>query len=71
MAIYEIHSKFRISSFYFLGFFESLKCLFTGIGDHPLIVQFAAKEAQVLCDAARIVCPFADGIDLNCGCPQR
>lgn len=36
-----------------------------------MIVQFAAKEAQVLCDAARIVCPFADGIDLNCGCPQR
>ncbi|XP_074683895.1 tRNA-dihydrouridine(20a/20b) synthase [NAD(P)+]-like isoform X3 [Strix aluco] len=43
----------------------------TNKGDHPLIVQFAAKEAQVLCDAARIVCPFADGIDLNCGCPQR
>lgn len=47
------------------------KYLFIGVGDHPLIVQFAAKEAQVLCDAARIVCPFADGIDLNCGCPQR
>ncbi|XP_035188348.1 tRNA-dihydrouridine(20a/20b) synthase [NAD(P)+]-like isoform X2 [Oxyura jamaicensis] len=43
----------------------------TNKGDNPLIVQFAAKEAQVLCDAARIVCPFADGIDLNCGCPQR
>ncbi|XP_027745902.1 tRNA-dihydrouridine(20a/20b) synthase [NAD(P)+]-like [Empidonax traillii] len=43
----------------------------TNKGDHPLIVQFAAKEAQVLCDAAHIVCPFADGIDLNCGCPQR
>ncbi|XP_038009433.1 tRNA-dihydrouridine(20a/20b) synthase [NAD(P)+]-like isoform X2 [Motacilla alba alba] len=43
----------------------------TNKGDHPLIVQFAAKEAQVLCDAARIICPFADGIDLNCGCPQR
>ncbi|NWI96660.1 DUS4L synthase, partial [Pitta sordida] len=43
----------------------------TNKGDHPLIVQFAAKEAQVLCDAARIVCPFADGVDLNCGCPQR
>ncbi|XP_054054423.1 tRNA-dihydrouridine(20a/20b) synthase [NAD(P)+]-like isoform X2 [Rissa tridactyla] len=43
----------------------------TNKGDHPLIVQFAAKEAQILCDAAHIVCPFADGIDLNCGCPQR
>nr|XP_041577512.1 tRNA-dihydrouridine(20a/20b) synthase [NAD(P)+]-like isoform X2 [Taeniopygia guttata] len=43
----------------------------TNKGDHPLIVQFAAKEAQVLCDAACIICPFADGIDVNCGCPQR
>ncbi|XP_062990227.1 tRNA-dihydrouridine(20a/20b) synthase [NAD(P)+]-like isoform X2 [Elgaria multicarinata webbii] len=43
----------------------------TNQGDHPLIVQFAAKEAQVLADAACIVSPFADGIDLNCGCPQR
>ncbi|XP_048358113.1 tRNA-dihydrouridine(20a/20b) synthase [NAD(P)+]-like isoform X2 [Sphaerodactylus townsendi] len=40
-------------------------------GDHPLIVQFAAKEAQVLADAACIISPFADGIDINCGCPQR
>ncbi|MEE6481260.1 hypothetical protein FKM82_012807 [Ascaphus truei] len=43
----------------------------TNQGDQPLIVQFAAKEAQVLADAALLVCPFANGIDLNCGCPQR
>ncbi|XP_039210418.1 tRNA-dihydrouridine(20a/20b) synthase [NAD(P)+]-like isoform X3 [Crotalus tigris] len=43
----------------------------TNQGDRPLIVQFAAKEAQVLADAAGLVSPFADGIDLNCGCPQR
>uniref|UniRef100_A0A8D0HPJ4 tRNA-dihydrouridine synthase n=1 Tax=Sphenodon punctatus TaxID=8508 RepID=A0A8D0HPJ4_SPHPU len=43
----------------------------TNQGDRPLIVQFAAKDAQVLSDAACLVCPFADGIDLNCGCPQR
>ncbi|XP_034289506.1 tRNA-dihydrouridine(20a/20b) synthase [NAD(P)+]-like isoform X1 [Pantherophis guttatus] len=43
----------------------------TNQGDHPLIVQFAAKEAQVLADAAGLVSPFADGVDLNCGCPQR
>ncbi|KAM4746854.1 tRNA-dihydrouridine(20a/20b) synthase [NAD(P)+]-like [Rhinophrynus dorsalis] len=43
----------------------------TNQGDHPLIVQFAAKEAQVLADAALLVCPFASGIDVNCGCPQR
>ncbi|KAE8616252.1 hypothetical protein XENTR_v10008757 [Xenopus tropicalis] len=43
----------------------------TNQGDRPLIVQFAAKEAQVLADAASLVSPFASGIDLNCGCPQR
>ncbi|XP_030072618.1 B-cell receptor-associated protein 29-like, partial [Microcaecilia unicolor] len=43
----------------------------TNEGDRPLIVQFAANESQVLADAACLVCPFADGIDLNCGCPQR
>ncbi|KAG8577242.1 hypothetical protein GDO81_010112 [Engystomops pustulosus] len=39
--------------------------------DQPLVVQFAAKDAHVLADAALLVCPFAGGIDLNCGCPQR
>uniref|UniRef100_A0A6P8S9R1 tRNA-dihydrouridine(20a/20b) synthase [NAD(P)+]-like n=1 Tax=Geotrypetes seraphini TaxID=260995 RepID=A0A6P8S9R1_GEOSA len=43
----------------------------TNEGDRPLIVQFAANESQVLADASCLVCPFADGIDLNCGCPQR
>lgn len=61
------HSKIR----YFFFLFSTSKYLFIGVGDNPLIVQFAAKEAQVLCDAALLVCPFADGVDLNCGCPQR
>uniref|UniRef100_A0A8C7UQ69 Dihydrouridine synthase 4-like (S. cerevisiae) n=1 Tax=Oncorhynchus mykiss TaxID=8022 RepID=A0A8C7UQ69_ONCMY len=39
--------------------------------DHPLIVQFAASDAQTLADAACVVSPFSDGVDLNCGCPQR
>ncbi|XP_075064906.1 tRNA-dihydrouridine(20a/20b) synthase [NAD(P)+]-like [Mixophyes fleayi] len=43
----------------------------TNQGDQPLVVQFAAKEAKVLADAALLVCPYAGGIDLNCGCPQR
>ncbi|CAH2275772.1 tRNA-dihydrouridine(20a 20b) synthase [NAD(P)+]-like [Pelobates cultripes] len=43
----------------------------TNQGDKPLVVQFAAKESQVLADAARYVSPFAGGIDVNCGCPQR
>ncbi|XP_074050037.1 tRNA-dihydrouridine(20a/20b) synthase [NAD(P)+]-like isoform X1 [Macrotis lagotis] len=43
----------------------------TNKGDCPLIVQFAANDAQLLSDAAQIVCPYANGIDINCGCPQR
>lgn len=39
--------------------------------DRPLIVQFAAKDCQQIGDAAEIVKPFCDGIDINCGCPQR
>ncbi|XP_048466545.1 tRNA-dihydrouridine(20a/20b) synthase [NAD(P)+]-like [Rhincodon typus] len=39
--------------------------------DRPLVVQFAANRSQDLADAACIVSPFADGVDLNCGCPQR
>ncbi|KAM6202285.1 uncharacterized protein ACDL77_011767 [Rhynchocyon petersi] len=43
----------------------------TNQGDCPLIVQFAANDARLLSDAARIVCPYSNGIDINCGCPQR
>ncbi|XP_053728742.1 tRNA-dihydrouridine(20a/20b) synthase [NAD(P)+]-like isoform X1 [Synchiropus splendidus] len=39
--------------------------------DSPLVVQFAASEAQTLADAACLVAPFSNGVDLNCGCPQR
>lgn len=39
--------------------------------DRPLIMQFAASDAQTLADAACVVSPFTDGVDLNCGCPQR
>uniref|UniRef100_UPI003AAA5FB9 refilin-B isoform X1 n=2 Tax=Centroberyx gerrardi TaxID=166262 RepID=UPI003AAA5FB9 len=43
----------------------------TNESDRPLIVQFAASDAQTLADAACVVAPFSDGVDLNCGCPQR
>uniref|UniRef100_A0A8C6S8Z4 tRNA-dihydrouridine synthase n=1 Tax=Neogobius melanostomus TaxID=47308 RepID=A0A8C6S8Z4_9GOBI len=43
----------------------------TSKDDRPLIVQFAANDAQTLADAASVVAPFSDGVDLNCGCPQR
>lgn len=45
---------------------------FTTNGDDtPLIVQFAAKDSVQLLTAAEMVYPYADGVDLNCGCPQR
>ena len=39
--------------------------------DRPLIAQFAAKDDYELATAAEIVRPYCDGVDLNCGCPQR
>ncbi|KAG9291595.1 hypothetical protein G9A89_022014 [Geosiphon pyriformis] len=39
--------------------------------DDPLIIQFAAHNGKDLADAAELVAPYVNGIDLNCGCPQR
>ncbi|KAI5788433.1 dihydrouridine synthase [Geopyxis carbonaria] len=38
--------------------------------DRPLVVQFAASNATDFARAAEMVAPFADGVNLNCGCPQ-
>ncbi|WFD30488.1 tRNA-dihydrouridine(20a/20b) synthase [NAD(P)(+)] [Malassezia sp. CBS 17886] len=35
-----------------------------------LVCQLAASSAAPLADAAELVSPYVDGIDLNCGCPQ-
>ncbi|KAL9959864.1 hypothetical protein ACROYT_G033228 [Oculina patagonica] len=43
----------------------------TNSGDRPLVVQFAASNPKEFADAAEIVALFVDGVDLNCGCPQR
>lgn len=43
----------------------------TNEGDRPLVVQFAASNAKDFADAAELVAPFTDAVDLNCGCPQR
>ncbi|KAK3101492.1 hypothetical protein FSP39_004005 [Pinctada imbricata] len=57
------------------SFIQSLKArdseFTTCVDDRPLIVQFASRNSQEFADAAEIVAPFADGADLNCGCPQR
>ncbi|XP_011310851.1 tRNA-dihydrouridine(20a/20b) synthase [NAD(P)+]-like [Fopius arisanus] len=39
--------------------------------DEPLVVQFAAKTPGDFANAAEMVAPYCNGVDLNCGCPQR
>ncbi|WVN88276.1 uncharacterized protein L203_103479 [Cryptococcus depauperatus CBS 7841] len=36
-----------------------------------LIAQFASPNSKSVADAAELISPYVDGIDLNCGCPQR
>lgn len=43
----------------------------TNKSDVPLVVQFAAKTVDDFVGAAEMVAPYAGGVDLNCGCPQR
>ncbi|KAI9270690.1 hypothetical protein BDA99DRAFT_502465 [Phascolomyces articulosus] len=43
----------------------------TNEADDPVVVQFAASNGVDLAAAAEMVAPFAGGIDLNCGCPQK
>ncbi|XP_047345415.1 tRNA-dihydrouridine(20a/20b) synthase [NAD(P)+]-like isoform X2 [Vespa velutina] len=39
--------------------------------DTPLIAQFAANNVADFSNAAEIIAPYCDGVDLNSGCPQR
>jgi tRNA-dihydrouridine synthase len=39
--------------------------------DRPLIAQFCATTPQAFADAAAVVAPFVDAVDLNLGCPQK
>ncbi|XP_003737035.1 tRNA-dihydrouridine(20a/20b) synthase [NAD(P)+]-like [Galendromus occidentalis] len=43
----------------------------TSSTDRPLIVQFASHDPEEFALAAEMVSPLSDGVDLNCGCPQR
>uniref|UniRef100_A0A914VRZ7 tRNA-dihydrouridine synthase n=1 Tax=Plectus sambesii TaxID=2011161 RepID=A0A914VRZ7_9BILA len=57
------------------SFVKSEKCraveFTTDNDDKPLIVQFAANNGKDFADATELVANHANGVDLNCGCPQR
>jgi tRNA-dihydrouridine synthase 4 len=36
-----------------------------------LLAQFASPNAGSLADAAELIAPYIDGLDINCGCPQK
>ncbi|XP_062563746.1 tRNA-dihydrouridine(20a/20b) synthase [NAD(P)+]-like [Armigeres subalbatus] len=43
----------------------------TNRDDTPVVVQFAAKNSVDFLSATEMAFPYVDGVDLNCGCPQR
>lgn len=43
----------------------------TCAGDRPLIVQFASKDPCEMARATELIADYCDGVDLNCGCPQK
>ena len=45
--------------------------LTTAQTDQPLVVQFAANQVHQFVQSAQLVQYYCDGVDLNCGCPQR
>jgi len=57
------------------SFYQSQKArdneLTTNPADKPLIVQFAANNAHYFAGSAELVYKYSNGVDLNCGCPQR
>mmetsp|Transcript_18652 Transcript_18652/g.45048 ORF Transcript_18652/g.45048 Transcript_18652/m.45048 type:complete len:520 (+) Transcript_18652:33-1592(+) len=39
--------------------------------DRPLIAQLCGSDPDMMLQAAKLVEPYVDGIDINCGCPQQ
>jgi tRNA-dihydrouridine synthase 1 len=62
-----IHSRLMVgSSEYRLKFIPRAQ----HENDRPVIAQLCGHEPDILVEAAKMLEPFVDGIDLNCGCPQ-
>lgn len=42
----------------------------TPASDRPLIAQICGSDVETVVATAKLLEPYCDGIDLNCGCPQ-
>ncbi len=45
--------------------------LSTCLEDRPVIAQFATKDPITFARAGQMVADYVQGVDLNCGCPQK
>ncbi|CEO96840.1 unnamed protein product (mitochondrion) [Plasmodiophora brassicae] len=47
------------------------RAAFFATGDRPLIAQIAGNDPKVMAEAARLLAPDVDAVDVNFGCPQQ
>lgn len=59
-----IHSRLLVNS---LDYRSKFMPRYHHANDRPVIAQLCGHEPEVLEQAAKLLMPFVDGIDLNCG----